>query len=287
MTGSACASVDIPTNVILPRTPQHLDDVASHYDELDTVYRALWGEHVHHGFWRDPRLTSAEAVLALSDLVGGQLAFRPGDRLVDIGCGYGGTARRFASRGAAVTGFTLSSAQIAATPFAPGVTLYCRDWMENGLPAAAFEGAYAIESTEHMADKRRFFAEARRVLKPGGRLVVCAWLAAEHPSNAAVRFLLEPICREGRLPGMGAASDYHSMAEAAGLQLVEHSDISRQVRRTWDICLARFLRAFATEPAIRRIALTARNRAFALSVPRLVLAYRTGVMRYAVMTFVA
>src|SRR3978361_1598672 len=57
------------------------------------------------------------------------------------------------------------------------LTFHRRDWLDNGLPDAAFDRAYAIESSEHMVDKARFFSEAWRVLKPGGRLVVCAWLS--------------------------------------------------------------------------------------------------------------
>ncbi len=67
----------------------------------------------------------------------------------------------FAARGALVTGFTLSAEQVAQAPAAGGVTLLCRDWLGNGLAAASVDGAYAIESSEHMTDKPRFFAEAR------------------------------------------------------------------------------------------------------------------------------
>jgi tocopherol O-methyltransferase len=43
----------------------------------------------------------------------------------------------------------------------------------------------------------------------------------------------------------------------------------------------------AVDPAIRSQVLRSRNRRFALSLPRLILAYRTGAMRYGVFTFVA
>lgn len=273
--------------LIWPAVPQTPDAVADHYDELDPIYRALWGEHVHHGYWTTGRESTAEAVLALSERVGARLAFRTSDRLVDIGCGYGATARHFAHQGAEVTGLTLSAAQIAAAPPAANVTLLCRDWMANDLPDAAFDGGYAIESSEHMADKPRFFAEARRVLKPDGRLVVCAWLAAETPERWQIRHLLEPICDEGRLPSLGRASDYRAMAGWAGFTCGDFEDISASVARTWTICAGRFLRALAVDPAIRAQALRARNHSFALSLPRLILAYRTGAMRYGLFTFVA
>ena len=67
------------------------------------------------------------------------------------------------------------------------LAFHLRDWLDNGLPDAAFDHAYAIESSEHMTDKPRFFAEAHRVLKPGGRLVVCAWLAATAPRRWEVQ----------------------------------------------------------------------------------------------------
>jgi tocopherol O-methyltransferase len=271
--------------VIHARTPQTGADVAGHYDELDPVYRALWGEHVHHGLWTTGNETPAEAVTALSDRVATLLGAARGRHLVDIGCGYGATARRFAATyGARVTGLTLSAVQAAHAPSADGVEIVVRDWLANGLADAGFDGAYAIESSEHMADKAGFFAEAWRVLKPGGRLVVCAWLAAEGAGPRAIRYLLEPICREGRMPSMGTAGDYQALALAAGFRPVAYEDASRQVRRTWTICARRFVAKLLTDPAYIRLVASplTLNRMFALSLPRLILAYRTGAMRYGI-----
>ena len=271
--------------MIYPRKDQTHEGVADHYDELDAIYRSLWGEHVHHGLWTRGDESVEDAVAALSDAVGERLGFKAGVSLVDIGCGYGATARRFAARGATVAGFTLSQAQIDAAPPAANVTLNCRDWLENGLPGSTFDGAYAIESSEHMADKPRFFAEARRVLKPGAPLVICAWLACDRPTRWQIDHLLEPICYEGGLPSMGDAQDYRTMAEAAGFACADYDDVSQAVARTWTICLGRFARAMLVDGTMRRAVLGMRNRRFALSLPRLIWAYRTGAMRYGIFTF--
>jgi tocopherol O-methyltransferase len=271
--------------MIYPRSRQTHAAVADHYDELDPIYRALWGEHVHHGLWKTGDETPEEAVALLSDLVGEKLGFAAGDQLIDIGCGYGATARRFAARGAVVTGLTLSQAQIAAAPPLPGVTLLRRNWFENELPPASADGTYAIESSEHMEDKAGFFIEARRVLCPGGRFVICAWLADEGATPWQIRNLLSPICDEGRLPSLGTATDYRQLAEDAGFDCIEHVDISSAVARTWTICARRFAWAMVTDGDIRRSVLAARNRLFALSLPRLIMGYRTGALRYGVFTF--
>ena len=272
--------------MIIPLDPQTAADVGDHYDELDETYRTIWGEHVHHGYWRTGRESPAEATDALADLVAERLDLKPGMKLVDIGCGYGATAARLAAReGATVTGFTLSQAQWRIASARDGALDFrCRDWLDNGLADAAFDRAYAIESSEHMVDKARFFAEAWRVLKPGGRLVVCAWLSRTGPSRMEVRHLLEPICREGRLPSMGAREDYEALARGAGFALLRYDDISREVRRTWAICAGRAARRLATDRAFRRFAFarTTKNRSFILSVPRLMVALRTGAMRYGV-----
>jgi tocopherol O-methyltransferase len=272
--------------VIVPNVPQAAADVAEHYDQLDEAYRRIWGEHVHHGYWVTGRENAAEAADALTRLVGERLGVAAGQRLVDIGCGYGATAAAFARVGAEVTGFTLSQAQAAVARSRPesGLSFEVRDWLANGLPDAAFDGGYAIESSEHMEDKARFFAEAARVLKPGSTFVVCAWLEGEGATPWQVKHQLEPICREGRLPSMGSRADYEALAAEAGFRRVSYEDISRNVRRTWSICARRFAGKLVTDRDIRRLALSkaVRSRDFMLSLPRLILALRNGAMRYGV-----
>ncbi|MDQ0735456.1 class I SAM-dependent methyltransferase [Arthrobacter agilis] len=276
--------------MIVPDISQDAAAVADHYDELDPVYRAVWGEHVHHGLWVTGRETSTEAVEALVDTVGDRLRLVPGEACIDIGCGYGSTARLLAAtRGVRVTGFTLSAEQYRYAAACPGpdVDIQLRDWFANGLADASADAAWAIESSEHMVDKPGFFAEAHRVLTPGGRLVVCAWLAETDAGGWKVRHLLEPICREGRLPAMGTREEYEAMARAAGFTIDGYEDASRRVARTWTICARRLAKALLVDRETRRLALGGRNRVFLLSIPRLILAYRTGAMRYGIFTLSA
>ena len=276
--------------MISSRTEIAREAVASHYDELDHFYRDVWGEHVHHGLWLRGNETREEAVLQLVDLVAAQAQITSGARVCDIGCGYGATARLFAERGAEVTGITISPAQCTvASQMRAGRNPHfvLGDWLTNQLPGDSFDAAFAIESSEHMADKPLFFSQASRVLRPGGRLVVCAWLAADEPSAAAERWLLEPICREGRMPHLGSVGDYETLAQNAGFTLEKFEDLTRRVERTWPAIVRRLLGKFATEPRYLRFLFSrhARNRVFAVTIPRIWLAYRLNAMRYGIFTF--
>jgi tocopherol O-methyltransferase len=272
--------------MIIPNTTQTAESVARHYDNLDRFYREIWGEHVHHGLWRNGSETPLEACEALSAAVADKLQLAPGQSVCDVGCGYGGTSRLLADRwGCEVTGLTLSGAQIAYAASAhprANPKLMQQDWLENDFPNAGFDAVLSIESSEHMVDKPRFFAEVARTLKPGGRFANCVWLSSEKPSPAAVNHLLEPICREGRLPSMGSESEYRAMMADAGLRVTSFEDLTPYVWRTWWLCLTRAAKGILTERSYRAFLLDPRNsdRSFAITLLRILWAYRSGAMRY-------
>jgi tocopherol O-methyltransferase len=282
--------------MVVPRSAPADDATGHHYDELDGFYREVWGDHVHHGLFatgRENRKVGAATVEAATDALAVRVVdasgVRRGERAVDVGCGYGATAHLAAVRtGAHVVGLTLSEAQAAvarARPVPAGVPapeVLVRDWLANGLPDAAFDAAWAVESTSHMPERPRVFTEAARVLRPGGRLVLCVWMTRESPGPAETRGLLEPICREGRLAGMGSASENRAWLEGAGLVVEREEDWSRAVARTWTVVAGRVARGIATDARYRRFLrdATQRERAFVLTVLRIRAAYATGAMRY-------
>jgi tocopherol O-methyltransferase len=309
--------------VIASKQPIAGADVARHYDELDAFYRDVWGEHVHHGLWLRGDESREVAVRQLVDLVATEAAIGTGTRVIDIGCGYGATARMLAEeRGARVTAITISAAQhaiatrLGTSSFSSSSSSSPRarrgfeagsekdvdeekdedanpcfllgDWLTNDLPDASCDAAISIESSEHMPDKPRFFAEAHRVLRPSGRLAICAWLAAERPTSRQERWLIEPICREGRMPHLGTETDYRQLAAVAGFTVQRVQDVTRQIARTWPMIVRIFLLKLLHRPAYLRFLLDrhAHNRIFALTTVRLWIAFRTGAMRYAVFTLV-
>jgi tocopherol O-methyltransferase len=263
--------------------------VADHYNELDVFYRELWGEHVHHGFWVSGQESPEVAVRHLVDVVAKEAQIKPGDRLIDIGCGYGAAARLLAQcYDAEVTAITLSSAQHAyaqSVTAGPNPVYVLADWLTTDFPQS-FQVAIAIESSEHMPDRDEFFRRAYNALAAGGRLVICTWLSGDAPSAMEIAWLLRPICDEGRVPHLPTLNELTDSARAARFELINSQDCTRAVRRTWGIVFRRMISRLLTDSRYRAFLRDPRrrNRMFALTVVRLWLAYRTGAMRYGIVT---
>jgi tocopherol O-methyltransferase len=261
--------------------------VAEHYDALDPFYRDIWGQHVHHGLWTTGRETAAEATEKMSHRVLDGLALEPGVRVADIGCGYGGTARIAANfHGAHVLGLTLSAAQKRYADrqavVRGSVKILVQDWKEAAFDSGGFDAMFALESVEHFADKVGFARMARAAVRPGGRLVVTTWLAAERVSPWSRRHLLDAMCREGRAAPLVTARELRGVFSVAGFSEVLVEDLSPQVSRTWSVIIGRLTLRLLTRRDYWAFLLRSRaqDRIFALTALRIRLAYGTGCFRY-------
>jgi tocopherol O-methyltransferase len=210
-----------------------------------------------------------------------------GTDVCDVGFGYGAPARLWAEeRGAGVTGYTVSTAQHAYAQRQPvdGPTPDYRlqDFLANDRPDGSADAVVMIESLTHLRDPPGAIREAARLLRPGGRLVACVWMAAPSPPGWARRHLLDPICREGRLSGLPPATALRQWTDRAGLTTERLDDVTALVRRTWSVVLRRFAGALVTDPAVLRTLLDAEEseRVFARTLPRIWLAQHLGVLRY-------
>ncbi len=277
--------------MIIPNVMPNVASVGAHYDDLDDFYRTMWGLHVHHGYWQTGKESQAEAVEALVDLVATQARLLPNMRVCDIGSGYGATARQLVKKySASVDAFTVSKAQythaIGLDRENPNPMYHLRDWCLNSMESEIIDAAISIESSEHFTDKMKFFSEAFRVIRPGGRLVVCSWLSSESPNRFYINHLLEPICREGRLPSMGTAAEYTKLMQDVGFRDVEYRDLSKNVKRTWKLCAQTLIARFFKDHTVRSYLFdpSRANRVFALTLFRVWLAYESGAMRYGIFT---
>ncbi|MGR7026807.1 class I SAM-dependent methyltransferase [Geodermatophilus sp. URMC 62] len=118
------------------------------------------------------------AFLAAADL-------RPGERVLDVGCGTGRTTREAARRTGSALGVDLSSAMLevarrrAAEEELTGVRFQQADAQVADFPPAGFDVAISRTGAMFFADPVAALANVGRALVPGGRLVLLVWQALE------------------------------------------------------------------------------------------------------------
>jgi cyclopropane-fatty-acyl-phospholipid synthase len=158
---------------------QNKRNVAFHYD-LSNDFYALWldKELVYScAFFHDWRDDLDQAQIQKLDMVCRKLRLKPGETVLDIGCGWGAFARHAAERyGARVHGVTLSEQQFAYAKdkvrrlgLEEGVTIELTDYaLMQG--EARFDKVTSIGMFEHIgvANFPTYFKTVHRLLKPGG-----------------------------------------------------------------------------------------------------------------------
>lgn len=263
------------------------ETVQGHYDLSTLFYWIFWGRHIHHGYWNADE-SPAVAQQQLIDQLAGLLGVQAGDRVLDIGCGMGGSSIDLARRGCEVVGVTISPFQRrwASTAARLGrvgrrTRFITADVEQVDLPAAGFDVAWSIECTEHLFDKPRLFQRIAGWLRPAGRVGVCAWLAGPESQHAGGRELVYRVCDDFFCPSLGTAAEYADWMRGAGLVDVQVHDWTEHVLRTWEICLRRTRRS-----GVRLLArVVDRDTVRFLDAFETILqAYRTGAMQYGCIT---
>lgn len=266
--------------------------IRSHYDLATPFYRLLWGPHIHHGLWSEedsarhtPLASPRAAQEQLTDTLSLLAGIDRGQHVLDVGCGMGGSSIRLARRhGCRVTGITLSGVQrrwaalSAIVQGAGDAVVFQRGDAETArFDDSSFDVVWSIECTEHFFDKPAFFRRVARWVRPGGRVAICAWLAARDADLPAKRRQVEMVCDAFLCPSLGSFEDYRGWMTDAGLVVEREEDWTSRVSRTWELC----------DDRVRRLGLPwlagffdPAQRLFLDHFRTLLEAYRSGAMHY-------
>jgi len=167
-----------------------------------------------------------------------------GSKVVDLCAGLGGPARYLAHRyGATVTGIELTPVRVAGAAelsrrvgLGGQVRVLEGDVMELPLPDASFDAVVSQEALLHVPDIARAFAEAHRVLRPGGRIVFTNWVV-HRPLLDAQRQLLWDGMAAATLVGIERHAE---LLRGAGFEMEAVEDETE----SWGVILAERLRMY-------------------------------------------
>ncbi len=230
--------------------------IARHYDVSNRFYELVLGPSMAYtcAVYERADVALEEAQAAKFDLICRKLALEPGQRLLDVGCGWGGmvqhAAREYGVRSLGVT-LSLQQAEWAKKAIdraglgdlAEVRHLDYRDVLETG-----FDAVSSIGLTEHIGVRNHaaYFAHLRDRLRPGGRLLNHCITRSHNRKQETGAFIDRYVFPDGELIGSGSII---RAAQDVGLE-VEHSENLRQhyaltlahwcrnLEANWDECVA-------------------------------------------------
>jgi cyclopropane fatty-acyl-phospholipid synthase-like methyltransferase len=206
--------------------------VDEYYRRCIPLYLDFLGIHWHTGFYREgDGATSPADQVRMIDHVARSIDLGPNDRVLDVGCGVGGTLCHLnRSYGCEAVGLT-PVAEHKAVAERLALRQQARIRVDLGhagalpYPDGTFDAVTFFESSCHFEDRRQFFAEVFRVLKPAGRLAGEDWVARDLSDERQRIRWIEPICRTWAIPMMGDPHEYRQLMQGAGLTDVEIVDL--------------------------------------------------------------
>ena len=196
---------------INPRKYISSSTVGSAYDSWtqDKLLERLWGEHIHLGFYPEGRKIidfRKAKIQFVHELVNwsGLDRLPKGSRILDLGCGIGGSSRILATNyGFNVTGITISSEQVKRarelTPSELNCNFQVMDALDLKFEDGSFDAVWSVEAGAHMNDKEKFADEMLRILRPGGYLALADWNSRDlnaYPPSFLERLVLKQLLEQ-------------------------------------------------------------------------------------------
>jgi MPBQ/MSBQ methyltransferase len=242
--------VSLAIYLVTARRYQSSDSVANSYDQWteDGILEFYWGEHIHLGHYGSPP-TNKDFLQAKADFVhemvkwGGLDKLPQGTKLLDVGCGIGGSSRILAKDyGFDVTGVTISPQQVKRaqelTPEGVDAKFFVDDAMKLSFPDASFDVVWSVEAGPHMPDKAIFAKELMRVLKPDGLLVVADWNQRDDrqkPLNFWEKPVMRQLLDQWSHPEFSSIEGFSELLAATGLVKGEvvTADWSQETLPSW------------------------------------------------------
>jgi SAM-dependent methyltransferase len=217
------------------------------------------GLYLNLGYWDGAR-TIDEACEAMVDLVGRMADLTSADEVVDVGFGFAEQdiywTRRFAPR--RIIGINVSPQQVRLARarvrqrgLEDRIVLREGSATATGLPDGCCDVVTAVECAFHFDTREGFFAEAARILRPGGRLVLADSIPTgsdPDPCRQPLRALLFEAIRAGlAVPRANVypRAVYAAKLAAAGFEAVQVESIRDEVFPGWH-------RALVEDPGLRR-----------------------------------
>jgi tocopherol O-methyltransferase len=218
-------------------------DIQRFYAATDWMFRLFELQRGHAamhsaGLWYESVSSHAEARAALYRTLASRAQLLPGAQILDAGCGVGDAAGWLVQNAEVqVLGINIVAEQLQraetiahAQGLAGRLRFELRDFHTTGLASGSFDAIWALESLCHSSQPAAFFAEARRLLRTGGRLIIADRFLLAAAGNSNEQQVLRNWMRDWAMPALLSSSAACELAREHGFCEVLLEDLSALVR---------------------------------------------------------
>ncbi|MDZ7780453.1 MAG: methyltransferase domain-containing protein [Gemmatimonadota bacterium] len=210
-------------------------------EDADNFYSIIWGgEDLHIGWYQSEDEPIRDASRRTVEQMSNRLAdvITAESRVLDLGAGYGGSARYLAKRfGCHVTALNLSEAEnerdrVMNKEQGLDHLIDVVDASFEHVPAEdeSYDVVWSQDAFLHSGDRPKVLKEAVRVLKAGGHFIFTDPMQADDCPDG----VLQPILDRIHLDTLGSPAFYRSEAAKLGLELVDFEDATPQLPRHYN-----------------------------------------------------
>jgi sarcosine/dimethylglycine N-methyltransferase len=231
------------------------DTYRKFYDtELSTLLSAIWGGNLHMGLFTEAGEPLPLAQQRAKDYMAHAAGLAAGQRVLEVACGAGTTAIHLARRyGVNVHATNIAQAQLdeaaenaRAASISEGVSFAFADYHRLPSPSGVYDCWWCQEALLYATDRTEVFSEARRVVKPGGRIVFSDLTLSGGLSDSERQRFASDI----RAPHLWPSEEYDRLFARMQFRIIERQDWSPHVAVTF-AAVARNLAALRSEFAAR------------------------------------
>jgi ubiquinone/menaquinone biosynthesis C-methylase UbiE len=231
----------------------YFDYVLEDLPNADSELQRVLSRHTHWGYWENPTCAAstlesfALAQEMLSQQVSADGQIQSGSRVLDCGCGFGGTIANLNDRlqNMDLVGLNIDPRQLEIARANIQIKNSNRAEFVEGdacfLPFAdnSFDHVLAVECIFHFPSRQSFFQEVKRVLKPEGTLSLCDFVPRQF--TLLLDKVIKPFVRPKIEASFGAVdysysiSNYRDLAHKTGFVSLSERDITANTLPTYPV----------------------------------------------------
>jgi len=224
------------------------------YDIGSPYYAEIFGQHIHDGYYLTGKESRAEAGENLIKYLVEKARISAGAKILDVGCGIGGSSVWLANNiGAKTVGITISPGQVEMA-HASSVrnhadsAFYLMD-AEKMEFDSAFDVIWAVAVCTHLENQPEFIQRATRFLNQKGSFIIFDWMLASGAKRFRDDVSVKSVRRGMLLQSMHTLAEYQAWFAASGYDVLHVEDITPFTIKTWDDAIS-----MAQQPAVWKLA---------------------------------